>query len=783
VIGVLAQSRFILVKRRFSLEFDRLKPNSNNNNLDSLDSNTSSTLTLSSNMTSLNTNLQTGSSSVDQSSSSSSFGLNIQISSTNTHIIKLVMGMKYFRIKMVPIEDFEASFLFLNECAQQFVDTKDKDIKYTLAALFVEILVPITGSVKNEVNIPCLKLFVDVLYSHAFELAAKAKHRMAAFPLLTCLLCVSQKQFFLNNWFQFAQLCMQQFKSKETSLNRIALEAILRLIWVYMIRVKGEKSSETNQRLQAIVQNLFPKGSKLVIPKDMPAGIFIKITQFIAYEKLDFAMKEIVYELLSIDVNATTTTSSSSIILNDLNNSLNNNEMNDLLNNNQNDNINSDSANNNNNNNNDSNLQTGNLQSTPVNNNNNNALNSTTNSTSSSLVSSAFKSSKENLLILPLRMEIGLRSFCLIADTLQQQKETNTNQQPQMPSSSFNHHASTYSDTNTSIYLSQALSQLNLNNRPKSTNLTSNSTNSSTTTTNATSSSIRLMLNDQLAREIGLGTYFEHVRRSFQDIIKTLDATIGRPFLMTRTENASNQPTMDILMDNTSKQTATILTNQNESNINENNMSSSVGGGGAVVTVASLSNNNNEFNIDNGLPNDMFQILGQGIGSGVCQGLNQENTSGMDSDTMMNGSTEQVMNAAKDLTFNAENRQRLCLMRTCVSILPRLMPMFKESELVEMLTRLTIHIDDELKLISFQTLKLLTSDYPTWRRYIFTGFTNFILKEISDMYPKLIEQSLKMLIQLLNAWKLSRSVLNGNIDEHCQIIFHLEGIRYNYLHI
>ncbi len=60
--------------------------------------------------------------------------------------------MKYFRIKMVPIEEFEASFQFLNLCAQYFVDVKDKDIKHTLAGLFVEILVPITGTVKNEVG-------------------------------------------------------------------------------------------------------------------------------------------------------------------------------------------------------------------------------------------------------------------------------------------------------------------------------------------------------------------------------------------------------------------------------------------------------------------------------------------------------------------------------------------------------------------------------------------------------------------------------------------------------
>jgi hypothetical protein len=55
------------------------------------------------------------------------------------------MGMKYFRIKMVPIEDFEASFQFMNECAQYFVDCKDKDIKHALAGLFVEILLPVAA--------------------------------------------------------------------------------------------------------------------------------------------------------------------------------------------------------------------------------------------------------------------------------------------------------------------------------------------------------------------------------------------------------------------------------------------------------------------------------------------------------------------------------------------------------------------------------------------------------------------------------------------------------------
>jgi Cell morphogenesis N-terminal len=71
---------------------------------------------------------------------------------TTQSIISLLMGMKFFRVKMVPIEEFEASFQFMYECAQYFLEVKDKDIKHALAGLFVEILVPVAAAVKNEVN-------------------------------------------------------------------------------------------------------------------------------------------------------------------------------------------------------------------------------------------------------------------------------------------------------------------------------------------------------------------------------------------------------------------------------------------------------------------------------------------------------------------------------------------------------------------------------------------------------------------------------------------------------
>ncbi|XP_041949099.1 protein furry homolog isoform X3 [Alosa sapidissima] len=218
--------------------------------------------------------------------------------------ISLIMGVKFFRIKMYPVEDFEASFQFMQECAQYFLEVKDKDVKHSLAGLFVEILVPVAATVKNEVNVPCLRNFVDSLYDNTLDLSSRKKHSLALYPLVTCLLCVSQKQIFLNRWHVFLNNCLSNLKNKDPKMARVALESLYRLLWVYMIRIKCESNTATQSRLTSIISTLFPKGSRSVVPRDMPLNIFVKIIQFIAQERLDFAMKEIICDLLSVGKSA-----------------------------------------------------------------------------------------------------------------------------------------------------------------------------------------------------------------------------------------------------------------------------------------------------------------------------------------------------------------------------------------------------------------------------------------------------------------------------------------------
>ncbi|XP_075565667.1 protein furry homolog-like isoform X4 [Pelecanus crispus] len=408
-------------------------------------------------------------------------------------IISLIMGMKFFRVKMYPVEDFEASFQFMQECAQYFLEVKDKDIKHALAGLFVEILIPVAAAVKNEVNVPCLKNFVEMLYQTTFELSSRKKHSL----------------------------------NKDPKMSRVALESLYRLLWVYVIRIKCESNTVTQSRLMSIVSALFPKGSRSVVPRDTPLNIFVKIIQFIAQERLDFAMKEIIFDLLSVGKSPKTFT------------------------------------------------------------------------------------------INPERMNIGLRVFLVIADSLQQKDG-----EPPMPT--------------TGVVLPSG------------------------NTLRVKKIFLNKTLTDEEAKVIGMSIYYPQVRKALDSILRHLDKEVGRPMCMTSVQMSNKEP-----------------------------------------------------------------------------------------EDMITG----------------ERKPKIDLFRTCIAAIPRLIPDgMSRTDLIELLARLTIHMDEELRALAFNTLQALMLDFPDWREDVLSGFVYFIVREVTDVHPTLLDNAVKMLVQLINQWKQAAQMHNKNQD-------------------
>ncbi|NXB95989.1 FRYL protein, partial [Vidua chalybeata] len=349
----------------------------------------------------------------------------------------------------------------------------------------------------------------------------------ALYPLITCLLCVSQKQFFLNNWHVFLQNCLSHLKNKDPKMSRVALESLYRLLWVYVIRIKCESNTVTQSRLMSIVSALFPKGSRSVVPRDTPLNIFVKIIQFIAQERLDFAMKEIIFDLLSVGKSPKTFT------------------------------------------------------------------------------------------INPERMNIGLRVFLVIADSLQQKDG-----EPPMPT--------------TGVVLPSG------------------------NTLRVKKIFLNKTLTDEEAKVIGMSIYYPQVRKALDSILRHLDKEVGRPMCMTSVQMSNKEP-----------------------------------------------------------------------------------------EDMITG----------------ERKPKIDLFRTCIAAIPRLIPDgMSRTDLIELLARLTIHMDEELRALAFNTLQALMLDFPDWREDVLSGFVYFIVREVTDIHPTLLDNAVKMLVQLINQWKQAAQMHNKTQD-------------------
>lgn len=131
-----------------------------------------------------------------------------QTESSTEKIASVLNGMKFFKVKMYPIEDFTESVHFLKEVGDYFhdaIDAKDKELQRNLAHVTTEILSPLAATINNEVNVPVLRQFVDSLYPSVFELSKRRKNLPWVGPLVQLLLArvlrlklkttISQKKF------------------------------------------------------------------------------------------------------------------------------------------------------------------------------------------------------------------------------------------------------------------------------------------------------------------------------------------------------------------------------------------------------------------------------------------------------------------------------------------------------------------------------------------------------------------------------------------------------------
>ena len=102
------------------------------------------------------------------------------------------------------------------------------------------------------------------------------------FPLMSTLLSVSQRDFFLEHWGTFLNLCVVNIRQKDPSLQHLAMSGICRVVWIYCVRIHGEGNLVTERKLRLIAESLFPPKTTFVFPKDEPSFVLAKSIQYMA---------------------------------------------------------------------------------------------------------------------------------------------------------------------------------------------------------------------------------------------------------------------------------------------------------------------------------------------------------------------------------------------------------------------------------------------------------------------------------------------------------------------
>lgn len=113
----------------------------------------------------------------------------------------------------------------------------------------------------------------------------------------------------------------------------------------------------------------------------------------------------------------------------------------------------------------------------------------------------------------------------------------------------------------------------------------------------------------------------------------------------------------------------------------------------------------------------------------------------------------QNLNKEPDEMLTGERKPRIDLFRTCVAAVPRLIPdKMTMHELVDMLARLTVHMDEELRTLAHQSLQTLVVDFPDWRQEIIHGYTQFLIRDVIDTFPQVIHSNLLVFEIIYNDW-------------------------------
>ncbi|KAF6777652.1 hypothetical protein AHF37_03694 [Paragonimus kellicotti] len=128
--------------------------------------------------------------------------------------------------------------------------------------------------------------------------------------------------------------------------------------------------------------------------------------------------------------------------------------------------------------------------------------------------------------------------------------------------------------------------------------------------------------------------------------------------------------------------------------------------------------------------------------------------------------------------MTAERKPKMDLLKTCVACIPRLLPNdMTKPELLELLAKVCLHVDEDVRKMAQQAMANLIVELPAFRVKTIQVFIQFIQKYVPDTSSHQLDSCLKTLFHLLNNWNLALQkdgAVSPNITEKA-VLYEAEG--------
>lgn len=158
-----------------------------------------------------------------------------------------------------------------------------------------------------EVNHPMWARALEGVYHKTKEMMAKRQYWGVAYPLLVVSLCVAPRDFFLQNWSWCFE--MGAAKLKERSGRLLILNALVRLVWVYVYRC-NESTASVLVKLATITKYFFPpsRSSSSWAPDDQnQMDVLVYAVHYILLRHTEFG-QDLVLSLVQEPTNSSSAT-------------------------------------------------------------------------------------------------------------------------------------------------------------------------------------------------------------------------------------------------------------------------------------------------------------------------------------------------------------------------------------------------------------------------------------------------------------------------------------------